>query len=241
MLGARHTGQAHRLSTTSTARSQRTKSGSSHRWLRRQRDDVYAQQARTDGYRTRSAYKLVALNEKHRFLRPGGRCIDCGSNPGGWSQVAAELVLSGGTDKAQPDAMHAREGLVVAVDLLPMPPLAGVHFVQGDFRSDDVQRDVVRLLDGLPADVVLSDMAPSLSGIRMADQARSMELCETALYFAQQYLKEGGTFVCKIFMDGGDPSFQQQLRSLFRKVHIEKPMASRKDSAESYLVCLDKQ
>ncbi|KAI9592071.1 FtsJ-like methyltransferase-domain-containing protein [Syncephalis fuscata] len=237
-----------------------SRSGSSNRWLQRQRDDIYARQARADGYRTRSAYKLLALHEKHRFLLPGCRCVDCGSSPGGWSQVAAELILRNAVKPekprihyriATPDTESNRlddddeeledEGLVIAVDLLPMAPITGVHFIEGDFRTDEITQRMAKLLDDKPVDVVLSDMAPSLSGIRTVDQARSMELCEAALEFAQQHLRKEGTFICKVFMDGGDPTFRRHLQGLFRKVLIEKPMASRKDSAEIYFVCLGKQ
>jgi 23S rRNA U2552 (ribose-2'-O)-methylase RlmE/FtsJ len=170
--------QIHRLSTTSFVNAQ--KSGSSQRWLQRQRDDIYAKNARMNGYRTRSAYKLLAINDKHRFLVPGARCIDCGSNPGGWSQVAAELILRNSVKpgisrdlntsklvsvtKQESDTESIDNGLVVAVDLLPMPPLTDVHFIQGDFSADEIQSKIVQLLDHTPVDVVLSDMAPSLSG-----------------------------------------------------------------------------
>ncbi|RKP07065.1 FtsJ-like methyltransferase-domain-containing protein [Thamnocephalis sphaerospora] len=214
------------------------KSGSSQRWLRRQREDAYTRQATADGYRARSALKLCALDDKHRFLRAGAACVDCGASPGGWSQVAAERIAA--TTAA--DGAHA-SGVVVAVDLAPMQPLPGVHFVHGDFTEAAVQARVNAHLPGGQADVVLSDMAPAFSGkLTAASAISATELCEAAVAFAEQTLRKDGIFICKVHATRGFAMhwrpLKRRLRQQFRSVRVEKPAASRQASSESYLVCL---
>ena len=198
------------------------KSHSSKQWLRRHVSDPYVQRSKREGYRSRSAYKLAEIHERDKLLRPGMVVVDLGSAPGGWSQVAAGQVGS--------------SGAVVAIDLLPMAPVPGVAFVQADFTSRAGLEAVAKALAGRKADVVLSDMAPNMSGIPMSDQARSMALAESALEFARLHLKPEGALLVKVFQGAGIDEFLQALRAAFAKVLVRKPESSRGESAEQYLL-----
>ena len=198
------------------------KSHSSKQWLRRHVNDPYVQRSRKEGYRSRSAYKLTEIDDRDKVLKPGMTVIDLGSAPGGWSQVAAKRV--------------GAKGRVVAIDLLQMEPIPGVEFLQGDFNTDEGLQVVRRALGENRADVVLSDMAPNMSGIAVSDQARSMELAEIAFQFAALHLKRQGAFMVKIFQGAGYDDYLRQLRRSFEKVVVRKPEASRDESAEQYLL-----
>lgn len=198
------------------------RSRSSNRWLQEHVNDPYVKQAQKEGYRSRSSYKLIQLNEKDRLIRPGMLIIDLGSAPGGWSQVAARLV--------------GDKGRVLATDILPMDPLRNVEFVQGDFTEESVLNELLGLLEGSKPDLVLSDMAPNISGIDSADQASSIYLVELALDMARQVLKPGGDFVAKVFQGVGSDAYIKDLRTSFGKVSIRKPAASRARSREVYIV-----
>jgi 23S rRNA (uridine2552-2'-O)-methyltransferase len=198
----------------------RTKS--SARWLNEHVNDPYVKQAQKDGYRSRSSYKLIQLNERDRLIRPGMLVVDLGSAPGGWSQVAARLV--------------GAKGRVLATDILPMEPLKGVDFIQGDFTEESVLTQMLESLGEDQPDVVMSDIAPNVSGIDSADQASAMYLVELALDMARQVLKPKGDFVAKVFQGVGSEDFLKDLRTSFEKVLIRKPAASRSRSREVYMV-----
>ena len=198
----------------------RTKS--SARWLNEHVNDPYVKQAQKDGYRSRSSYKLIQLNERDRLIRPGMLVVDLGSAPGGWSQVAARLV--------------GAKGRVLATDILPMEPVKNVDFIQGDFTEEPVLKQVLERLEGNAPDVVLSDIAPNISGIDSADQASAMYLVELALDMARQVLKPKGDFVAKVFQGTGSDAFLKDFRTSFEKVLIRKPAASRARSREVYMV-----
>ncbi len=198
----------------------RTKSSSE--WLRRHVNDPYVKQAQLDGYRSRSAYKLIELNEKDRLIKPGMRILDLGSAPGGWSQVAGKLV--------------GRKGRVLATDILPMEPIVNVDFIQGDFNDDAVVAQLLEWLEGGKFDLIISDIAPNLSGIDSADQAGSMYFLELALDTVRKTLKPGATFVAKMFQGSGSDEYVKELRKSFEKVLIRKPAASRAQSREVYIV-----
>lgn len=185
-------------------------------------NDPYVKQAQKDGYRSRASYKLIELNDKDKLIRPGMLVVDLGSAPGGWSQVAAKLV--------------GAKGRVLATDILPMDPLPNVDFIQGDFTDEAVFNRLLDRLDGTPVDLVMSDMAPNLSGIDSADQAASMYLVELALDMARRILKPKGDFVAKVFQGVGSDDFLRDLRTSFDKVAIRKPTSSRPRSREIYVV-----
>ena len=184
--------------------------------------DAFVKEAKAQGYRSRAAFKLMALDEKDRLLRPGMTVVDLGAAPGGWSQVAAERV--------------GDRGRVVALDRLPMDPIAGVHFIQGDFTEDAVLEALQATIGGEPVDLVLSDMAPDMSGVRSVDQARSIYLLELALDLAEAVLKEDGALVVKAFQGEGFDDFLRRMRQGFQRVAVRKPPASRARSRELYLV-----
>lgn len=199
------------------------KSHSSKQWLRRHVNDPYVQRSKRDGYRSRSAYKLTEIDDRDHILAPGIVVVDLGSAPGGWSQVAVKRV--------------GAKGRVLAIDLLPMEPVAGVEFVQGDFTRKSGLEAVRGIMGDRPVDVVLSDMAPNLSGIPVSDQARSMELAELARDFAVLHLQAAeGVFLVKVFQGAGYDEYLKSLRAAFRKVLVRKPDASRDESAEQYLL-----
>ena len=197
------------------------KSTSSKQWLRRHVNDPYVQRSKKEGYRSRSAYKLIEIDERDKVLKPGMLVVDLGAAPGGWSQVAAKRV--------------GPKGAVVAIDLLPMEPISGVTVLMADFASDEGV-DAVGKNMARKADVVLSDMAPNMSGIAMSDQARSMELAEIARDFAQLHLKAEGVFIVKVFQGAGYDEYLRSLRAMFGKVVARKPASSRGESSEQYLL-----
>ncbi|MBP0047991.1 23S rRNA (uridine(2552)-2'-O)-methyltransferase RlmE [Marinobacterium sp. AK62] len=198
------------------------RSKSSARWLNEHVNDPYVKQAQKDGYRSRASYKLLELNEKDKLIRPGMLVIDLGSAPGGWSQVASKLV--------------GEKGTVIASDILPMDALPDVDFIQGDFTEEAVFDEIMGVIDGRPVDVVISDMAPNLSGVASADQAASIYLIELALDMAQQVLKPKGCMVAKAFQGEGYEAFVKEVRAHFDTVVIRKPDASRSRSREVYVV-----
>lgn len=198
------------------------RSKSSGSWMARHLSDPFVKQAQRDGYRSRSAYKLIELNEKDKLIRPGMRIMDLGSAPGGWSQVAGKLV--------------GEKGRVLATDILPMDELKNVDFIQGDFTDDVTVRRVLDWLGGTKFDLVISDIAPNISGIESADQGRSIWFLELALDTVRKTLKPGANFAAKMFQGSGSDEYLKELRTHFQKVLIRKPEASRKESREVYLV-----
>ncbi|KAK9720600.1 2' O-ribose methyltransferase [Basidiobolus ranarum] len=207
---------------------------SAKQWSQRQKNDYFVKQAMTNNYRARSAFKLIELNDKHRFLRKGHICVDCGASPGGWSQVASEKVCR----KLRPlEKRELSDGYVIAIDLLPINPIPGVHILQKDFTELSTQNTIKNILDKRKVHVVISDMAPSFTGNHAVDHVRIMNLCESALGFAEIILRKGGTFVCKFIMGGTERDFKLLLQSKFSKVYHEKPASSRKESTEGFFVC----
>ena len=196
-------------------------------WRERQERDPYVQKARRDGWRSRAVFKLEQIDEKERFLRPDMVCVDLGSAPGSWSQYVTRKLKG-----------RAR---IVAVDLLPMDSLPDVEFVQGDFEDDAVFEQLLQAVGEEGADLVLSDMAPNISGNKAVDQPRSMNLVELALDMARRVLKPGGSFVCKVFQGEGFDEFVVDSRSSFKRVRVMKPNASRPGSREVYLVARNYQ
>ena len=190
--------------------------------MQRHVSDPFVKKAQLEGYRSRSAYKLVELNEKDRLIKPNMRILDLGSAPGGWSQVAGRLV--------------GRKGRVLATDILPMDAVANVDFIQGDFTDEAVVEKLLGWLDGGRFDLIISDIAPNLSGIDSADQAGSMYLLELALDTVRKTLEPGAAFVAKMFQGSGSDDYMKELRKSFEKVLIRKPGASRKESREVYIV-----
>lgn len=199
-----------------------TRSKSSGRWLQEHFNDQYVKESQKQGMRSRASFKLVELHERDQLFRPGMVVVDLGAAPGGWSQVVAPLV--------------GDHGRVVASDILPMDGLAGVEFVQGDFTEQSVYDQLLSLLGSDGADVVISDMAPNMSGMAEVDQPRAMHLVELALDMAQRVLKPGGSFVCKVFHGEGFDAWMKDCKALFDKASSRKPGASRARSREVYLV-----
>ena len=204
-------------------------------WLHNHLNDPYVKLAQRDGYRARAAYKLQQIDETLHLIKPGQLVVDLGAAPGAWSQYArrklSSLSLAEAANKAPP-------GEVIALDLLPMAPLAGVVFVQGDFRDSLVLAQLTQAMAGRLADVVLSDMAPNLSGISAADAARVEELVELALAFAQTHMKPQGALVAKVFQGRAYEPLVQRFGQVFRRVKRIKPKASRDQSAETFLIGL---
>lgn len=198
------------------------RSKSSHRWLREHFSDSYVQQAQKEGYRSRAVYKLKEIQEKDRLLRPGMRIVDLGAAPGGWSQYAGELI--------------GDSGQVVALDILPMDALVGVTALEADFTEDEALELLRDALGEAPVDLVLSDMAPNISGMAAVDQPRAMYLAELALDFAREVVKPGGDFLVKVFQGEGFDEFLKALRRDFGRVVTRKPKASRGRSREVYLL-----
>jgi 23S rRNA (uridine2552-2'-O)-methyltransferase len=198
----------------------RTKS--SRRWLQEHESDVFVKRAREAGYRSRAIFKLEDMQRTDRILRPGMTIVDLGAAPGGWSQYAAR-VLKG-------------QGRIVALDILPMDAITGIEFIQGDFTTDEVLQQLMTLLGRDRPQLVMSDMAPNMSGIAAVDQDRSMHLAELALDFATRTLAPGGDFLVKVFQGRDFQPFVRQLRGLFGTVKTRKPPASRQRSAELYLL-----
>ena len=198
------------------------KSKSSRRWLAEHFDDQYVKMAQQQGFRSRAAFKLLEIDEKYHFLRKGMRVVDLGSAPGSWTQVVQRVLGDGGK--------------IIALDILPMDPLENVTFIQGDFTEDEPLALLQEALNDQNADLVLSDMAPNMSGMGAVDQPRAMYLAELALAFAEQWLEPGGSFVVKVFHGEGFDDFVKQARSLFEKVQVRKPSASRPRSREVYVL-----
>ncbi len=198
----------------------RSKSGKA--WMREHVTDPYVKRAKTDGMRSRAAYKLEQLTDRDRLLAPGMTVVDLGAAPGGWSQVAARRTAPGGR--------------VIALDILPMTEMGGVTFIQGDFREDEVLAALEEALAGAPVDLVVSDMSPNISGIASADQARAVLLAELARDFALKHLKPRGNFLVKMFQGEGFEQFVTGLRRDFSQVVIRKPDASRSRSSEVYVL-----
>ncbi len=199
-----------------------TKSKSSNRWLQEHESDQYVLKARQDGYRSRAAYKLLELNERDKLLKPGMLVVDLGAAPGSWSQVAAKTI--------------GDKGRVFALDILPMDVLADVDFIQGDFREQVVMDQLLELVAGRKIDLVISDIAPNISGMAAMDQPKAMYLVELALDFARQVLGPKGVFVAKVFQGSGFDEYVNDVRASFGKVLVRKPKASRPRSREVYLV-----
>lgn len=192
------------------------------RWLREHRQDPYVKKAKTQGFRSRAAYKLAQMDERDKLFRHGAVVVDLGAAPGGWSQYAARCV--------------GPKGWVVALDILPMQAIPGVRFICGDFRQAGAVKELSAALDGRGIDLVMSDMAPNMSGIEEADRARAFELCERALSFATQVLAPGGSFLVKAFQDPELDCIINRMRGGFGKVVTRKPGASRSRSREIYLI-----
>jgi len=202
-------------------RTAKGRSAQSQRWLERQLNDPYVQAAKAAGWRSRAAFKLIELDAKSGLLKPGGRVVDLGCAPGGWTQVAVRNV--------------GDRGRVVGLDLLPVDPVPGATILQGDFQDPAAERAVEAALGG-QADLVLSDMAPNTTGHAATDHLRIMALAELALDFALRVLAPGGAFVAKVFQGGSEKAFLETLKRRFAQVRHVKPPASRKDSAELYVV-----
>jgi 23S rRNA (uridine2552-2'-O)-methyltransferase len=198
------------------------RSKSSHRWLQEHHRDEYVLRAQKEGYRSRASYKLLEILEKDALIKPGMTVIDLGAAPGGWAQITAHLVGS--------------KGKVIAVDLLPMDPIENVEFIQGDFQEQSVLDDIMVVLQGEQVDLVMSDMAPNISGVQAVDQPRAMYLAELSLELAEQVLKPGGCLLVKVFQGEGFDEFLKSLRMLFKQVVTRKPKASRARSREVYLL-----
>lgn len=203
----------------------------SKQWLHDHINDPYVKLAQREGYRARAAYKLKEIDEQEKLLRPGMTVVDLGAAPGSWSQYVRSVLA--GRAGAAPGAMR---GHVIAMDLLPMEPVADVHFFQGDFRDEAVLRQLEDLLAGERVDVVLSDMAPNLSGIDSADAARIQHVCELALEFAQSHLKADGALLVKAFHGSGYSQIVEAFKRVFKTVKPIKPKASRDKSAETFIL-----
>jgi len=203
------------------------RSKTSRAWLKEHFDDAFVKKAQAEGMRSRAAYKLEELIERDRLLKPGMTVVDLGAAPGGWSQVARRML--------------GNSGRVVAIDILDMPPIAGVEFVHGDFSQAEALSRLESLLGEEPVDLVLSDMAPNMTGVAAVDQARSMNLVELARDFAQQHLRPGGSFLVKLFQGVGSDAFLLDLRKRYEKVQVRKPKASRLRSSEVYVLASGKR
>jgi 23S rRNA (uridine2552-2'-O)-methyltransferase len=212
-------------------KSARGKTVSQVKWLQRQLNDPYVKRAQLEGFRGRAAFKILELNEKFNFLLPGSKVVDLGCAPGGWSQVAVELVNALGVKK------NVKIGSVIGIDLQEMESLPGATFHQIDFMDNDADIKVKNVLEG-KANVVMSDMAASSSGHKKTDHLRIMALCETAAYFAFDVLETGGTFVAKVLAGGAESDLQILLKQKFTKVHNVKPPSSRSDSSEKFVVAI---
>ncbi len=198
------------------------RSKSSGRWLKEHFDDQYVVRAQQEGYRSRAAYKLLEIDNKDKLLKPGMTVVDLGAAPGGWTQIAADRV--------------GRKGKVVALDILQMDPIPDVTVLEGDFREDEVLQQLLDALGGRPVDLVMSDMAPNISGVKSVDQPRAMYLVELALELARTVLKPGGDMLVKLFQGEGSEAYIKECRAAFGKVIIRKPDASRGRSREVYVL-----
>ncbi len=198
---------------------------SSTKWLQRQLNDPYVVAAKRDGYRSRAAYKLLEIDDKYKILKPGQNVIDLGCAPGGWAQIAEKRVKA-----------TAGEGKVAGIDLLDMEPIAGVHFIQGDFTDDDAPENLMNYFDGQKANIVMSDMAAAATGHKQTDHLRIIGLCEIALDFAQNVLDKDGVFLAKVLQGGTENELLNLMKRDFSVVRHVKPKASRADSSELYVL-----
>jgi len=198
------------------------RSKTSKGWMQEHVNDEYVKRAQRDGYRARAAYKLIEIDDRDHLIKPGMTIVDLGSAPGSWSQVAVQRLKG--------------QGKVIALDLLEMQPVAGVQFIQGDFREQSVLDQLEAALAGMPVDLVIADMAPNISGISDVDQANAMYLTELALEFSYKWLKPGGQFLVKVFNGSGFEEIVRNMRQGFDKVATRKPKASRDRSSEVYLL-----
>lgn len=198
------------------------RSRTSKNWLREHFDDEYVKRAQKDGYRSRAIYKLIEIDEKDHLLKPGMTVVDLGAAPGSWCELLSRRI--------------GDSGRIIASDILPMDAFADVTFIEGDFTEQAVYDQLINALDGQPADLVISDMAPNMSGMKAVDQARSMYLAELALEFAVSVLKPGGVFLTKVFTGAGLDEYKKELRRHFDKIIVRKPKASRPRSSEIYLL-----
>ncbi|WP_028389122.1 23S rRNA (uridine(2552)-2'-O)-methyltransferase RlmE [Legionella fairfieldensis] len=199
-----------------------SRSKSSKRWLQEHFDDVYVKKAQAEGYRSRAVYKLKEVDEKEQLLKPGMTVVDLGAAPGGWAQYVAEKLKG--------------HGIIVALDILPMDSLAGVEFIQGDFREDEVLAQLMNVVSERGVDLLLSDMAPNMSGSAVVDIPRAMYLAELAFDFGNKMLRPGGSMLMKMFHGAGFDALVKQARLQFDRVIIRKPQASRSRSRETYLL-----
>lgn len=199
-----------------------TRTKTSKAWMHEHVTDIYVRRARQEGYRSRSAFKLLEILEKDKLVRSGMIVVDLGAAPGGWSQVLAPLI--------------GEKGRVIALDMLEMEPIRNVTFLRGDFSEDNAVAALQKELGGRKADLVVSDMAPNISGVGMVDQARSMHLAELALDFTGNFLKPGGVLLVKVFQGAGLDEFRKQLGEVFDSVAVRKPKASRDRSSELFLL-----
>ncbi len=200
-----------------------SRSKSSQNWLREHHDDAYVLKARRDGYRSRAVYKLIEIQQKDQILQPGQFVLDLGAAPGGWSEYVAQFA--------------GNKGRLIAVDLLPIDPIAGVEIIQGDFTETEIFDQILDLVDNQSLDLVLSDMAPNISGIETVDQPKSVYLAELAFELARECLNENGRFVVKLFQGEGFEALTTAFRLAFKTVKFRKPKASRARSREIYAVC----
>jgi len=200
-----------------------SRSKSSQKWLREHHEDAYVLRARKDGYRSRAVYKLIEIQDKDKILKCGQFILDLGAAPGGWSEYAARIV--------------GNEGRLIAVDLLAVEPIAGVEFIQGDFREGETLDQILDLIDRQRFDLVLSDMAPNISGIDTVDQPKSVYLAELAFELARENLNQDGCFVVKLFQGEGFEALTSTFRLAFKSVKYRKPKASRARSREIYAIC----
>ncbi len=198
------------------------RSKSSHNWLREHFNDPFVKQAQKDGYRSRASYKLLEIQEKDRLIRPGMTVVDLGAAPGGWSQVTSRLI--GG------------QGRLIASDILEMDSIPDVTFIQGDFTEDAVFKQILEAIGNTQVDLVISDMAPNMSGLSAVDMPRAMFLCELALDLAGRVLRPGGDFLIKVFQGEGFDVYHKEVRKMFDKVQMRKPLSSRDRSREQYLL-----
>lgn len=199
-------------------------------WIHQHINDPYVKLAQQKGYRARAAYKLIEIVDTEKLLRRGDIVVDLGSAPGSWSQVARERLAGPG---------GVIDGRIIALDLLPMEPVAGVEFLLGDFRDDEVLQQLQEMVGGKPVDLVISDMAPNLSGVSSADSARIQHVCELALEFACNHLKPDGALIVKAFHGSGFSQIVQTFKQRFKRVVERKPKASRDKSSETFLVARD--
>jgi 23S rRNA (uridine2552-2'-O)-methyltransferase len=199
-----------------------SRAGKTRRWLQDHRRDVFVKRAAQEGYRSRAAYKLAEIDDRDRIFAAGQMVVDLGAAPGGWSQLAAARTRPG--------------GCVIAIDALAMDPLPGVEFIRGDFREREALERLEAALKGRAVDLVLSDMAPNMSGIRASDQARAMALAELALEFADRHLAPGGSLLVKVFQGADYPAFLDAMKRRCRETKVRKPEASKRRSAEHYLL-----